>query len=109
MLTSLSNTGSPVPQAPIVAEHSTSPAIQAPRQRAGLEHTPRLTAERVEREALAERLEAGLGDLLDGEITDWSSEACDLPHIGAARAQPSRDGASAGTCVSPGNAQPVAT
>ncbi|MFJ4131266.1 hypothetical protein [Pseudomonas cyclaminis] len=83
MLTSLSNTGSPVPQAPIVAKHSTSPAIQAPRQRAGLEHTPRLTAERVEREALAERLEAGLGDLLDGEITDWSSEACDLPPTSA--------------------------
>lgn len=78
MLTPLSNTGSPVPQAPIVAEHSTSPAIQAPRPRAGLEHTPRPTAERVERETLAQCLEAGLGDLPDGAITDWSSEACDL-------------------------------
>ncbi|MGO4797813.1 hypothetical protein ACEN2T_00845 [Pseudomonas sp. W22_MBD1_FP4] len=89
MLTPLSSTGSPLQyavQAPVVGEDSAKPTVQQPRlwaapaNVANLAQAPRLSPELVERDALAERLEAGLEDLPDGARTDWSAEAWDVPH-----------------------------
>lgn len=88
MLTPLSSTGSPLQyavQAPVVGEDSAKPTVQQPRlwaapaNVANLAQAPRLSPELVERDALAERLEAGLEDMPDGARTDWSAEAWDVP------------------------------
>ncbi len=118
MLTPPSSTGSPLQyavQALVVGEDSAKPTVQQPRlwaapaNVANLAQAPRLSPELVERDALAERLEAGLEDLPDGARTDWSAEAWDVPpHIATARAQPERRWSVCRHSVSPANARPAA-